>query len=252
MWSQVHNPSLLTGNKAVMIRFLPNLITLLNLVSGCFAITSAFKGNVQMTIVFIAASLIFDFADGLIARLLNAYSDLGKELDSLADIVSFGVAPAFLLRWLLSEIVPDDFYGIRLIVVNLPFVLVAATAYRLARFNLDAEQSAVFKGLPAPANALLVVAFINMLVTAQWINNMSSSVLLMILIALILFQSFILVSTIPMFALKFKNYSLRGNTLRYFFIVISVIAFMLMGFSGFFPVILLYIALSAVQRAKNK
>lgn len=235
-----------------MVRFLPNLITLLNLISGCFAIVAAIKGDVQLTIVFLAASLIFDFADGLVARLLNAYSDLGKELDSLADLVSFGVAPALLLRWLILDISQGVFVGFwSQFIVNFPFIMVASTAYRLARFNLDSSQSTVFKGLPAPANALLIISFIQLIIQMDWHQTMPSDAMLAILLGVVIFQSYILVSTVPMFALKFKNYSFRDNKIRYLFLGLSVIAFIVMGFSGFFPVILLYIAVSILHRRKN-
>ncbi len=234
-----------------MLRFLPNFITLLNLISGCFAIHSAIEGDVRMTIVFLSASLIFDFADGLVARALHAYSDIGKELDSLADLVSFGVAPAFLLRWMLLEAMPQNVGGWEILLVNFPFIMVAATAYRLARFNLDVEQSTVFKGLPAPANALLVVAFVQLAQKYGWMDSLYANLQVGILWGFILFQTYILVSTIPMFALKFKNYGLRGNAMRYFFIALSAVVFVFVGFGGFFPVILLYIAISLLLKAKK-
>lgn len=236
-----------------MIKFLPNLITLLNLISGCLAIASAIQGDVHATILYLSASLAFDFADGLVARLLNAYSEIGKELDSLADLVSFGVAPAFLMRWYLMQLVGDDFSGILFyIIVNVPFVMVGATAYRLARFNLDAEQSMVFKGLPAPANALMVIAFLNLIIQMDITNEWSSISVLGLILVIVAFQSFMLVSTLPMFALKFLNYSFKDNKIRYAFILMSLIGFLTMGFSGFFPVIMLYICVSVMQLYQKK
>lgn len=231
-----------------MIRFLPNLITLLNLISGCFAIESAINGNINVTIVYMSASLIFDFADGLVARMLNAYSDIGKELDSLADLVSFGVAPAFLIRWYLAQIMGSEFNEISYqILVNFPFVMVAATAYRLARFNMDTEQSTIFKGLPAPANALLLVAFTHILLQVDVLSKWPTGAILVLVLVVLFFQSYILVSKFSMFSLKFTSYSIKGNVIRYSFIFMSLIAFLLMGFGGFFPVIILYICVSIIQ-----
>lgn len=236
-----------------MVKFIPNLITLLNLISGCLAIVSALEGDIHSTIIYLSASLVFDFADGLVARLLNAYSDMGKELDSLADLVSFGVAPAFLVRWYLIQIVGQDVSGILFhVIVNIPFVMVAATAYRLARFNLDIEQSTVFKGLPAPANALSVIAFLQLINKLDILQKWSSILALGLVLVMVFFQSYILVSKFPMFALKFSNYSIKDNIVRYTFILMSLVAFVLMGFSGFFPVVMVYICVSIIQSFQKK
>ncbi len=232
-----------------MIKQIPNIITLLNLLSGSVAILFAIQGNIAVTYSLIIASLIFDFCDGLAARLLKAYSEIGKELDSLADLVSFGVAPAFLVRSALQTIIPDTgFQWLNIILVNLPLLLIAATAYRLARFNVDTEQTEVFKGLPAPAGALFWVSFVYFVAHI----NMPVGYQIWIFETGVLLISYQLMSKVPMFSLKFKHLKWAGNEVRFSFLILSILLFIFLKLSGFFVVIWLYILFSLFQKSLSK
>lgn len=254
-FSHVSNliPIAVGTNFKKMKKHIPNTITLLNLLSGCMAIVYAMQGNIIITYAFIAAALLFDFMDGLAARLLHAYSDLGKELDSLADLVSFGVAPAFLIHHYIMMNFSDMFCNnVTIIIGYFPFILVAAMAYRLARFNIDSEQSVVFKGLPAPASALLWVSFVYFLNNSDAITQWNKVSLLFIILSGIVLGAIIVVSTIPMFSLKFKNLAFKSNEIRYVFLAIALVLFGFFGLSGFFLLIWLYILVSGLQSIFKK
>lgn len=178
---------------------IPNLITLSNLLFGCFSIIYAIKGDVTLSLVFIILAAVMDFMDGFFARLLNAYSNLGKELDSLADLVSFGVAPSFLIYFTLVDL--NFSYP------SIAFAVCLASAYRLAKFNVDTRQTYNFIGLPTPGNALLIASMIH------FSQNSNTNIIghhYFILTAIIIL-SYLLVSEIPMFSLKFKDMSIKGN-----------------------------------------
>jgi len=144
-----------------MIKQIPNIITLLNLLSGCIAITMAFIGNFGSVIIWILIAAIFDFLDGMTARLLKAYSTLGKQLDSLADVVSFGVAPAAALFVIIRDYItlPSFLDPISFYVPYIAFIIPMFAAYRLAKFNIDERQTTSFLGLPTPANGLFWIAY---------------------------------------------------------------------------------------------
>lgn len=194
--------------KNSFIRHLPNAITLLNLIAGCLSIVSAFEGNLQMAGIFILIAAVFDFLDGFTARLLGAYSPLGKELDSLSDVVSFGVAPAMILFHLLkSSLGIDSSEGLHSgnYILAVPFIMAAFSSLRLGIFNLDARQTSSFIGLPTPANALLTVGLVFGL-HSGWssiFSFFSTSPTLLILI--VVAQSALLVCELPMFSLKLKS-----------------------------------------------
>ena len=216
-----------------MKKHIPNFITCLNLFSGCIAVYLAFKGNYQGTFFAILLSSVFDFFDGFAARLLKAYSPMGKELDSLADIVSFGVAPGAIVFSLLSE---TNIYE------WLPFVAFLITVFsglRLAKFNIDERQTTSFIGLPVPANAIfwagIVFSFPPFLMNNIWI--------LLFLIGLF---CYFLLSEIPMFSLKFKNISWKGNQIQYIFLIVNVILLILLQLNAFAPIIGWYILLSII------
>ncbi len=194
---------------------IPNFITLSNLLFGCFAIIYAIEGNVTTSLLFIVLAAVMDFFDGFFARILNAYSPLGKELDSLADLVSFGVAPSFLLYY---QLIDMDF--------NYPFIaflICLASAYRLAKFNVDTRQSYNFIGLPTPGNALFIVSMVHFSLNSN-ITILSSSILLTIIPIL----SFLLISEIPMFSLKIKEKNIKDNISKLIImgvlIIVSIIA----------------------------
>jgi len=212
-------------------KHIPNFITSLNLFSGCIAVYLAFQGNYQGAFIAILLSAVFDFFDGFAARLLKAYSPMGKELDSLADVVSFGVAPGAIVFSLLSEI------NISAWLPYLAFLIPVFSALRLAKFNIDERQSASFIGLPTPANAIfwagLGFSYSNFLVSNVWI-----------LVALTLLFSYLLVAEIPMFALKFKSLTWSKNKIQYLFLIGCAFILVLFQLKAFAMLIAWYILLS--------
>ncbi len=195
-------------SKNRIIKSIPNTITLLNLVSGCISIVCAFEGNLHLAGIFILIAAVFDFLDGFTARLLGAYSPLGKELDSLSDVVSFGVAPAMILFHLLkSSLGIDSTEGFLSghYILAIPFIMAAFSSLRLGIFNLDERQTSSFIGLPTPANALLTVGLVFGL-HSGWSSIFSfftSSPTLLVII--VVAQSALLVCELPMFSLKLKS-----------------------------------------------
>lgn len=230
-----------------MKKHIPNTITSCNLICGCIAIYFAMQSAYDFAFYFIIGGAVFDFFDGFAARLLGVSSPIGKELDSLADDVTFGVAPSAVLFSLLRETLPVALPGSALL-PYLPFaafIMAAFSALRLAKFNLDERQSTSFIGLPTPANTLFWVALAvgahDWLVATPW----SSWALL----AGILLSSWLLVAEIPMFALKFKHFGLKGNELRYGFILLSIVCLALCGWTAFSFIIVLYVLVSIIDNA---
>lgn len=197
-----------------MKKQIPNLITLANLLCGVLASFFAVKGDIQLAALFICMGIFFDFFDGLAARLLNVASPLGKELDSLADVVTSGVAPSFILMQMLW----DNPVGRWLAYLSLLMPLFAA--HRLAKFNLDTRQSHSFLGLPVPANALVWVG----LALWNWWPQ-PNMVFALLLIGLSLFTNILMVSELPMFSLKvnFKDMSWKTNSIQYIFLMVCAI-----------------------------
>lgn len=232
-----------------MKKHIPNTITCCNLICGCIATGFALKGDFSMAMIFIVMGAVFDFFDGFMARLLHVSSAIGKELDSLADCITFGFAPAAIVSALLRLAplpVANEIFA--MVFPYVAFVIAAFSAIRLAKFNLDERQSTTFYGLPTPANALFWSALA--LGTHEWVSETSWSVYLLLLG--IACSSWILVADIPMFALKFKDYSFAHNKLRYGFIIASAALLLFAGWTGFSVVILLYILTSLVANAVAK
>ena len=236
------------------MKHFPNFITSLNLVSGFIAIIFAANGNLVTASWLILAAMIFDFLDGFSARLLKAYSPVGKELDSLADVVSFGVAPGLIIYHLLLNSVTlnapvdinSDFLKIILLML-ISAVMPVCGAIRLAIFNLDSTQSTSFKGLPIPANALAVISVViaGHYSQSPLIESFTSSSFLIILVTIIL--SLLMVSRIPLFSLKVKNLKLKGNEGRYILIALILINVAVFGMPGITLIIPLYIIASAIS-----
>lgn len=230
-------------------RHIPNTITCLNLFSGCIACVMAFEARYELAFLFIIIGAVFDFFDGMLARLLKAYSPIGKELDSLADDITFGVAPALIVFSFLKEpamIYPDLLQGLREYVPYFAFLLAVFSGLRLAKFNVDERQTSSFIGMPTPANALFWGALI---VGGQEFLLLHCNVIF-ILLAIVVF-SLLLVSEIPMFSLKFKNLSWKDNKVSFIFLLVSAPLLVFLGISGFAAVIAWYIILSLFTR-KNK
>ena len=200
-----------------LTKYLPDTITCLNLISGSVAIIFAFRDDFDMALAMIVLAAVFDFLDGLAARLFHAYSDMGKELDSLADTVSFGLAPSLILyNWLAGFT-----SGIHPYVCYIPLLIAAFSALRLAKFNLDTRQSESFLGLPVPASALFAASLAafaghyehiaNTLLANNWVIPAVS----LILCAL-------LVSELPMFSMKLKTLKWKDNAQRFTFLCIII------------------------------
>lgn len=222
--------------------YIPNTITCLNLVSGCVASVMALEGNLMYAVVWIMLAAVFDFFDGFAARLLKAFSPIGKELDSLADVVSFGVAPGMILFVLLSWLVPTlPLGGLNEYIPYWAFVIPAFSGLRLAKFNIDERQTTSFIGLPVPAHALF---WSSLGYSVQPLLPQGGVALLVGLMVLALITSLLLVSEVPMFSLKIKSLAWKGNELRYILVACAVIFVSIWGFLGIAGTILLYVLLS--------
>lgn len=222
-------------------RHIPNALTCMNLFSGCIAGVMAFGAHYDLALLFIVVSAVFDFLDGMAARALKAYSPLGKDLDSLADDVSFGVAPSLVVFSVLSS---SHFAGVPDAVASLmpyaAFILAVFSALRLAKFNNDTRQTSSFIGLPVPANALFWAS----LVAGGHTIISASAVWPWMLVGLVGLMSWLLVSEVPMFSLKFKNLSWRDNKVSFIFLLVSIPLLALLGRFGFAAAIVWYILLS--------
>jgi CDP-diacylglycerol--serine O-phosphatidyltransferase len=235
-----------------MKKHIPNFITCLNLFAGCMACVMAFQALFFHAFLWILMAAVFDFMDGMAARLLKAYSPLGKELDSLADVVSFGVAPGLIVYAVLKQICSNVWgNNVCMLCFLLPYVaflIPVFSALRLAKFNIDERQATSFIGLPVPANAIFWASFIAG--TTQYINENGFLYGTITLLLVIVF-SFLLISEIPMFSLKVKNLSWKGNQRRYILIITSVFAVLFLKSAGLSVAILLYILLSLGEPRKR-
>lgn len=226
-----------------MKKHIPNALTCCNLISGCIATAFSLKGDFEDAFIFIIIGAIFDFFDGFVARLLKVSSPIGKELDSLADVITFGFAPAGIVFSLLVNTETVTNHILHLIISSSAFLIAAFSALRLAKFNLDERQTQGFIGLPTPANALFWAAIGNYYVgVLHLLLGSNEWIVLLIGIAI---SCWLLVSEIPMFALKFKDFKWKGdNILRYSFILLSGLLLILLGWGGFAVIIILYILCS--------
>ena len=223
-------------------KHIPNTITCCNLISGCIATYWAFSGNYEMALLFIIIGAVFDLFDGMSARLLGVSSPIGKELDSLADDITFGFAPSAIIFSYLCT-----FHIHLLFVPFLAFVMAAFSALRLAKFNLDERQALGFIGLPTPANALFWGALI--VGAGDWISTLPYAPYLILLGTFI--SCYLLIAEIPMFALKFKHWGWKGNEIKYIFILSCVPLLLLLGVSGIAIIIAWYILLSIITTKMN-
>ncbi|MCE5206025.1 MAG: CDP-diacylglycerol--serine O-phosphatidyltransferase [Porphyromonadaceae bacterium] len=229
-----------------MRKNIPNLITLANLFSGCIAITMAFEGNFTAVTVWVIVAALFDFLDGVFARWLKAYSDTGKELDSLADVVSFGVAPATALFILLRDHtqLPVMTGQWQFYIPYIAFLIPLFSALRLAKFNIDERQTISFRGLPTPANGLFWVSFT--VAVSDIAGN--SKFFFPVTVILVILLCWLMISEIPMFSLKIKKISLKGNIRQWLLAVLMIIFVALWGLTGIALGILAYIILSLVTQ----
>lgn len=227
-----------------MKKHIPNSITCLNLFSGCLGIVFAFQGNLTWASYAIVIAAILDFFDGMLARLLKAYSDMGKELDSLADVVSFGVLPSVIIYHLFGLSPQLEFGSIWLSFSA--FIIAVFSALRLAKFNIDTRQSENFIGLPSPANALLVASFPLIIIESNtYFGDLILNQWFLLIFSLIM--SMLLVAEVPLISLKFKTLNVKENLLRYVLIFSSVALLVFLKFEAVPIIIIIYFLISVLQ-----
>jgi len=239
-------------------KHIPNLVTLLNLFCGSIAVLLAVTGNLIYAAFFVFLGIFFDFFDGLLARKLNVQSELGLQLDSLADVVTSGVVPGIVMfqllnlsvhsGWESNDLCQGFYYESFNYLPLIGLLVILASAYRLAKFNISTNQSDSFVGLPTPANALLILSLplimefqnsdsINAIILNQWF-----------LISLTILSCYLLNADIRLLALKFKNWSFKDNAMRYVLIILAVVLLVIFQFAGIPLIILTYIILSLLNR----
>jgi len=247
-----------------MVKQIPNIITSLNLLCGCVAVLFAVSGDLVSAAVFVFLGIFFDFFDGLAARLLKSQSEVGLQFDSLADIITSGLAPGIVMVQLLSKSLTGDYFAITKVFSSpgwnssisslLPLIgllIVIASGYRLAKFNVDTRQTDSFIGLPTPANAILILSFalILELQPADW----SASIILntWFLVGITLLSCILLNTGIRLFALKFNTWDIRTNAKRYIFLVFCLVSLILLKFLAIPLIITVYILMSLVWRERS-
>lgn len=228
-------------------KHIPNTITCCNLISGCIATCMAFYSEWDKALLFIVIGAVFDFFDGMSARLLGVSSPIGKELDSLADDITFGFAPsAILFDYLYCQV--EGMGGLYSLLPYVAFVMAAFSALRLAKFNLDDRQTTSFIGVPTPANALFWGSLI--VGSGKTIEALPYSIY--VVVAAIFFTSYLLIAEIPLFALKFKHWGWRGNEVKYIFILSCIPLLLLLQVSGIAVIIAWYVVLSLFTNINKK
>lgn len=232
-------------------KHIPNSITCMNLFSGCVSIVLAFHGFFLWALLFILLAGVFDFCDGMAARLLHTSSVIGKELDSLADVVSFGLAPSMIIFKHIDNISDSEW------VMFLAFFIAVFSALRLAKFNVDTRQTSSFIGLPTPPNAIFFASLLSitdpmMPVPSYLGREMFMPILnnLWVILFLVAIFSYLLVAEIPMFSLKFKNLSWSDNKVRFIFLILSALLLIVFQLAAFPFIILLYLVMSVVTAYK--
>jgi CDP-diacylglycerol--serine O-phosphatidyltransferase len=245
-----------------MKKHIPNIITLLNLFCGSIAVLFAVEGNLFMAAVFVILGIVFDFFDGFAARILDVKSELGLQLDSLADMITSGVVPGIVLFKLFEKSLGDFPYSydftskewndnITSIVPLVGLLVTLASCYRLANFNIDSRQTESFIGLPTPANTLFILSLPMILLTndVAWVNDLILNP--WFLVGLTLFSCYMLNAEIPLFSLKMKTYGFKENAVKYVFLIISVIMLILLQFMAIPLIIVLYVLISLFMNLKK-
>ncbi len=224
-----------------MKKHIPNAITCGNLLCGCFAIVALFEAKLTLAAYLVLMATLLDFLDGLAARLLNAASPIGKDLDSLADVITFGVVPSLILMKLIEQTQLADYK-------YLAFSIAIFSALRLAKFNNDTRQTNQFIGLPTPANAIFIVS----LVLIQAFQPTHPLTLYILnpytLIALSLLMPYLLVAEIPLMAFKFKTTDWKNNQQKYIFLTLSLLLLVGLQFMAVPFIILMYVSMSLFQK----
>lgn len=243
---------------------IPNILTLLNLFFGIIAVFFAVKDQLVLAAFFVFIGIFFDFFDGFAARILKVQGELGKQLDSLADVVTSGVVPGFVMFQLMlratnpanwsSSIDAVEQISLGTIVTSnyavaaIGFLIALAAAYRLAKFNIDERQTSSFIGLPTPASAMvvlslpLILAYTNNQIAIDLIGN------LWFLIGLTLLLCFLMNAEIPLFSLKFKDYRWKNNKVKFIFIGVTMLLLAVLQFIAIPFIIVLYVLISMVAK----
>ncbi|WP_422860442.1 CDP-alcohol phosphatidyltransferase family protein [Flagellimonas sp. S174] len=239
-----------------MKQHIPNFITLLNLFSGCIAVVFAVLNKLELAALFVFLGIFFDFLDGLAARMLKVQSEIGVQLDSLADMVTSGVVPGIVMFQLLNMSHAGGwntgFFGNETALLPFfGFVITLASAYRLAKFNIDENQVSSFIGLPTPANALLILSL--PLILLYHSNDALNAIILneWFLIVLTLLSAFLLNANIELFALKFKHWGFKGNEVRYLFLIGSLVLLLTLKFLAVPTIIVLYVLMSLLMKTSG-
>ncbi|MCH7658370.1 MAG: CDP-diacylglycerol--serine O-phosphatidyltransferase [Bacteroidetes bacterium] len=239
--------------KKSIVKHIPNFITSLNMICGILSIVLMIEGMIIPALYLILLAAVFDFLDGFSARIFNAYSDIGKQLDSLADIISFGLVPALLMFNYIkySFLMHQPGFAIEtatwheIVFLFSPLLIAVTSGFRLARFNIDPGQTYTFSGLPTPANAILIASVGLVIFSPDHPENLRQFILnpyLLLVSTLVL--SYLLVSRIPMFSLKFRDYRFRNNITRYVFLFISLVLLIILKVIAIPAIIIAYILIS--------
>ncbi|MDH3381934.1 MAG: CDP-alcohol phosphatidyltransferase family protein [Flavobacteriaceae bacterium] len=235
-------------------KHIPNLFTFLNLSSGLIGIILVLENQITAAAMMVLLGIFFDFFDGFFARILKVSSELGKQLDSLADVVTSGVVPGFIIFQLLKQSAAswggNEVFNMLQVGNYLPFIgliIPLASAYRLANFNIDERQTSSFVGLPTPANALLIVSIPLIIAYSQ--NNEIVALIQrpFFLVTITIIGTFLLNAEIPLFALKFKNYQFKENMIKYIFIMLIIVLVSWLQFIAIPIIIILYVVLSMIE-----
>lgn len=241
-----------------LLKFLPNLLTLLNLLSGCLAVVYAVNNQIKFAVFFVMLGIFFDFFDGFAARLLKVQSDLGTQLDSLADMVTSGVVPGVVMTQMLLKASSQEPLGFTDGFENFPYLallgfsITLASCYRLANFNIDVNQKENFVGLPTPANALFILSLplMQMYEEYYYVSYLLENEYLLILVTIL--SCYMLNAKIELFALKFKTFGFVENKLKYVFLAISLVLITVLKLAALPLIILCYLALSMVSNQRKK
>lgn len=229
-------------------KHIPNAITCCNLFSGCVACVMALQGDFVSALWFIVLGAVFDFFDGMVARMLKVSSPLGVQMDSLADDITFGLAPATVVFSFMRTLpLPAFMLPVADVLPYYAFLIAVFSAVRLAKFNIDTRQTTSFIGLPTPANALFWVSLVAGL--GGWITELNAGWLLMI--GLITLFAYLLVAEIPMFSFKFKSFAWESNKARYIFLICSI-PMLLLGITAAVAIIAWYLLLSVALYLSEK
>lgn len=236
-------------------KHLPNLITLLNLFSGCIALTFVVQKEYEMAFYFVSLGIFFDFFDGFFARMFQVSSPLGLQLDSLADMVTSGVVPGFALFQMMLEafgLTLSSPFDLHYALAFSGFLVTLGSCYRLANFNVDTRQTDSFIGLPTPANALFILSLPVVVSHSDSLLLLELATNFWVLLLLAIASAYILNAEIPLFSLKVKKKELAANRLPLFFLIVSLLLLLTLHYSGIPLVILFYIGLSIITNQWSK